>query len=94
MLPRCLTCSPTAASILCLWPQCTLQSGKADQANAQAVDCIMEAANAGRRTLVLGDWNLTQEQEEGEIAAMIHSGIIHPCDAVAKGVVLPPTGPV
>ena len=69
-----------------------LQNGKADQANAQAVDCIMEAANAGRRTLVLGDWNLTQE--EGEIAAMIHSGTIHPCDAVAKGLVLPPTGPV
>ena len=69
-----------------------LQNGKADQANAQAVDCIMEAANAGRRTLVLGDWNLTQE--EGEIAAMIHSGTIHPCDAAAKGLVLPPTGPV
>ncbi|CAE7270798.1 hypothetical protein AK812_SmicGene40597 [Symbiodinium microadriaticum] len=39
-------------------------------AHSKAVDCIMEAANAGRRTLVLGDWNLTQEQEEGEIAAM------------------------
>ena len=68
-----------------------LQRNKPDLATAQAIDCITAASNAGRRTLILGDWNLTQE--EGEIATMIQSDAIHPCDAAAKGRGLPPTGP-
>ena len=68
-----------------------LQCNKPDLAPAQAIDCITAASNAGRRTLILGDWNLTQE--EGEIATMIQSDAIHPCDAAAKGRGLPPTGP-
>ena len=69
-----------------------LQSGAFYMAQAQALDLISAADSTGRRCLLLGDWNL--EQNEGDLAMLIQQGVVRACDAAARGQQLPMTGPV
>ena len=63
-----------------------LQSGASYMAQAQALDLISAADSTGRRCLLLGDWNL--EQNEGDLAMLIQQGVVRACDAAARGQLL------